>query len=569
MMNSLQNRRRFMSIAGFGTALMATPWSRSWAAGPRDADLVVFNASVTTVDPALPKAEAFAIRNGRFIAVGKSDEIRGLIGKGTRTYDAKGMAIVPGFIDTHNHPDGETLLYEVLVGNPFDVEYVTIDSIIEKLRERAKITPPGTWVSGYFYDDTKVKDGRGLNILDLDKVSTDHPVSVTHRGGHSAIYNGKAFKLAGVTRDTPNPFGGTYDRDASGDLNGRVTDLAMNVLDKVGHRPTYSPVERLQRARDGLAHISKEFVRYGLTTVHHQGGDLQALQQIRAHGDLRHRVRLEVYEPMLEVMIQQGIRSGFGDEWLRLGATAEHTVDGSFSERTMAMSVPYKGMDSSYRGNVTQTQEELNDWVERVHRAGIQVNCHANGDVAIDMYLTAFERAQQLFPVAGARPKITHCTMVNPNLLRRMKALDAVPSVFSTYAYYNSDKFHFYGEDLMQNMMPYRSFLDYGITPSTGSDFPPGPFAPLMALQGMVTRTGWNGETWGANQRVSIDEALRIATLGGAYNAHEEGEKGSIAVGKLADYVVLADDLASVSSNEIKDVPIVQTVTGGNPVFEA
>lgn len=181
--------------------------------------------------------------------------------------------------------------------------------------------------------------------------------------------------------------------------------------------------------------------------VHHEGGDLAAIQDVRARGDLKHRVSYEPEGAVLEAMIASGIRTGFGDDWIRFGATREHVVDGSFSERTMAMSVPFKG--TTCKGNVTETQAALDAWVERVHRAGIQVNCHANGDVAIDMYLTALERAQHVFPRPDARPKITHCTLVTDALARRITALDAIPAMFTTYAYYNHDKFPFYGEELM------------------------------------------------------------------------------------------------------------------------
>jgi predicted amidohydrolase YtcJ len=284
---------------------------------------------------------------------------------------------------------------------------------------------------------------------------------------------------------------------------------------------------------------------------------------------LKHRVSYEANGAVLDAMLSGGLATGFGDDWIKLGATSEHTVDGSFSERTMAMSGPYSGMDPAYRGNVTETQQDLDAWVERVHRAGIQVNCHANGDVAIDMMLTAVERAQKKFPRADARPKITHCTLINDDLIRRMKALDAIPAPFTSYAYYNSDKFHFYGEELMKRCMAFRSFLDAGIHAAAGSDFSPGPFAPLMGIQGMVTRTGWNGETWGANQRVTVDEALRINTLNGAYASREEAIKGSIAPGKLADFVVLADDLHTVDPSKIKDIKIVRTVVGGVTMYEA
>jgi predicted amidohydrolase YtcJ len=556
-------------VAGFAAPLGVAAQPASAAVDARDPDLLVTNAKVYTADPVAPRAEAFAVKAGRFVAVGSTAEIRGLAGKNTQTFDAKQMTIVPGFTDCHNHAPGNTLLYEVIVGNPFEVEFVTIKSIVEKLRAKAKETPPGTWVEGYFFDDTKVQDKRELNVHDLDEVSKEHPVAVNHRGGHTSYYNSKALEMAGVTKTTANPAGGTFDRDENGDLSGRVTDRARGALNRIGKRPSFTPEQREQRDRDGLAYISKQFVRYGLTSVHHEGGDLLALQQVRARGDLKHRVSYESSGPVLEAMITSGLTTGFGDEWIKLGATSEHTVDGSFSERTMAMSGPYAGMDPSYRGNITEKQEDLDAWVERVHRAGIQVNCHANGDVAIDMMLKAVERAQKLFPRADARPKITHCTLVNDDLVRRMKALDAIPAPFTSYAYYNTDKFHFYGEELMKRSMAFRTFLDAGIHAAAGSDFSPGPFAPLMGIQGMVTRTGWNGETWGANQRVSVDEALRINTINGAYASREEALKGSITAGKLADFVVLADDLHTVDKNKIKDIPIVRTVVGGSTMYQA
>jgi predicted amidohydrolase YtcJ len=572
MMKQTFNRRTFLGAAATSVAgLAVAPWQRTASAAESgtDADLVVFNAKVYTVDSAAPKAEAFAVKAGRFTALGSSADIKGLIGKGTQTYDAQQMTIVPGFIDCHNHAPGETLLYEVLVGNPYVVEFVTIASIIEKLRAKAQQTPPGTWVDGFFFDDTKVKDNRQLNVHDLDQVSKDHPVVVHHRGGHTSYYNSKALEMADINKNTPNPPGGTYDKDANGELNGRVTDRARSVFEKAGKRPVFNEEQRLQRARDGLTHISNQFVRYGLTSVHHEGGDLFALQQVRARGDLRHRVSYEASGKTLEAMISSGLATGFGDEWIRLGATSEHGVDGSFSERTMAISRPYIGIDPPYQGNLTEAQDVLDAWVERVHRAGIQINCHANGDVAIDRMLTAVERAQKLFPRKDARPKITHCTLINDDLVRRIKALGAVPAVFTSYAYYNSDKFHFYGQDFMQRCMAFRTFLDAGIQAAAGSDFSPGPFDPRMGIQGMVTRTGWNGETWGASQRISVDEALRINTLNGAYNSQEEAIKGSITPGKLADFVVLADDLHTVDHEKIKDIEIVRTVVGGNVVYQA
>jgi predicted amidohydrolase YtcJ len=252
LMSKLHSRRGFLNLTGSSAAglLGASHWTKAWAA--ETPDLIVTNAKVYTVDDAMPRAEAFAIRDGKFVAVGKSDEIKSLAGKGTRSIDAKGMTIVPGFIDCHNHAPGNVLLYEVVVGNPYVVEFVTIQSIIDKLKARAAQTPAGTWVEGYFFDDTKVKENRELNVHDLDKVSADHPVAVHHRGGHTSYYNSKALQMAGITKNTPDAFGGTYDKDEHGELNGRITDRARGVFAKVGNRTSYSPAEQLQRDREGL-----------------------------------------------------------------------------------------------------------------------------------------------------------------------------------------------------------------------------------------------------------------------------------------------------------------------------
>jgi predicted amidohydrolase YtcJ len=571
----MTNRRDFLALAGGG---LASSFGAALA-DPQQPDLIVHNARVHTVDGAIPKAEAFAVRAGRFVAVGSND-IKSLAGKKTQITDAKGMMIVPGFIDTHNHcgaggvgidkPGGAGLLYDVMAGNPYEVEQVSIASIVAKLQAKARTLPPGTWVMGWFLDDTKLSDKRALNIHDLDKVSADHPVAVVHRGGHTFFFNSKAFQMAGVSDNTPNPYGGTFDRDAGGKLNGRVTDLGIPVLLKAAKMEQFTPAQKEKRLLDGVAFISAKFVQYGLTSVHHnENGTLEAIQEQRLRGNLKHRVSYEVDPPLVEAMIKTGIESGFGDEWVRLGATWEHTADGSLSERTMAMSQPYIGMPASYHGNITETQEVLNAWAERVHRAHIQLNCHANGDVAIDRVLTAYERALKLYPRANARPKITHCSQMTPALVRRIKALDVVPAMFSTYPYYNSDKFHFYGQEAMEHMIAFRTMLDAGIKASAGSDFGPGPFSPLMALQAMVTRTGWNGETWGASQKISLDEAITVSTLNGAYNSREEKDKGSITTGKLADFVMLAEDLHAITPDKIKDVKIVRTVVGGKTMYQA
>lgn len=555
-------RRTVIGSALASGALVALPRAAWAASGP---SRVIFNARVHTLDPALAHAEAVAIAAGRIVAVGSNADVLALATPATERIDAGGMCLVPGFIDTHNHVVGEVVAYAVLVGNPFDVEFVTIASIQAKLKARADQTPPGQWVHGEFYDDTKIRDGRPLNRHDLDQVSTVHPISIRHRGGHTLVVNTRALDLAGITRATPNPFGGTFGRDPAGDLTGLVTDNAMDVFAKVGTQPVYTPAQQRERELTGARMMSRMFARYGLTSVHHadESGSLATWQDLRAAGELLHRVSYEPDLKTIDSMIAAGIESGFGDEWIRIGTSNELFSDGSFSERTMSRSTPYPGSNPPYYGNLTATQDQLDALVVKLYSAGIRPNFHANGDVAIDRVLTALERGASAVPGGDRRPKITHCTNVNPDLARRIKALGVVPNLFSTYAFYNADKFHFYGKDMMEHMMAWRMLIDAGVPVTAGSDFPPGPFAPMLALQAMVTRKGWNGEVWGASQAITVAEALKVMTLNGAFASFEEGVKGSITPGKWADLVLLDRDPASADPETIKDIRVVRTVTGG------
>jgi predicted amidohydrolase YtcJ len=575
-MSTVKSRRAFLESSGFTAAtVLGTSWLSSARAFEDDPtpDLVVINAKVTTMDSRMPTAQAFAIRAGRFTAIGNTTEIKSLAGPRTRTYDAKGMFVTPGFNDTHNHGRGEGLLFGVVVGNPYVVEYVTIQSIIDKLKAKAATVPPGTWIVAGYYDDTKIKDGRPLTLADLDKASTQHPIKVNLRGGHAAYYNSKAYQLAGITKNTPNPFGGTYEKDARGELSGRATDTAPAVLDKFGNREVISPGERDRRALAGFEFISKKLAEYGVTSVCYDAGadytvaapplPIGVIQQARQRGNLNTRINFEAGEDILDLMIKAGIKTGLGDEWIRLGGAHEHVTDGGLSSRTMSMTRPYIGVTPPYKGNLTDTQPALDAWAERIHRAGIRLNTHCNGEPAIEMTLNSFERALKLFPRPNSRPKFVHCSLPSMEQIRRIKALDGQPSEFSTYTYYNSDKYKYFGADLAEHMHPYKDMLALGIKASTGSDFSPGPFDPRMAIQGMVTRKGFNGETWGASQKISIDQAILCGTLNGAYSTFEEDSKGSISTGKLADYVVFAEDMHTMDPDKIKDVKIVQTVVGG------
>lgn len=567
-------RRGFIGSGGALTLASLSP--RAMAAVLDSAPTRIYKgARIHTLDPAIAAADAIAIAGSRIVGVGSWAEIKSLATSRTEVIDLGGQTIVPGFNDAHLHAVGDMLLSSVLVGNPFEVEFFTIERIVTLLKQRAAVTPPGKLVDGEFYDDTKIKDGRPLVMADLDRVSTTHPVIVVHRGGHTGVVNGFALKNAGISRDTPNPFGGTYDRDANGNLTGRVTDAALNFVRDAAKEPDLTPEQRRARAIAGAAKISEEFVRYGLTSVCHSFAginpfdDLAAIQQIRREGRLKHRVSYEPDGSFIDALIANGVRTGFGDEWIRIGATSEQTADGSFSERTMSRSTPYPGRTPPYYGNLTMTQETIDALVEKLFRAGIQPNFHANGDVAIAMVLNGYERATKLLGPADRRPKITHCTNVSPELVARIKALGVVPALFTSYAYYNADKFNFYGAEMMEHMMAYRMMIDAGVPVCAGSDFQPGPFSPLMGLQGMVTRKGWNGEVWGPSQKITVMEGLKVLSTNGAHASFEDDLKGTLSPGKLADMVILDGDPAAIDPEKIKDIRVQQTLVGGDVKYKA
>lgn len=529
------------------------------AGGGAAPELIVHAGTIHTMDESSPRAESLAIKNGRFVAVGSRADVENLWGPATEVIDHRDAVIVPGFIDAHTHPAGAGVreLKDV------NVDVRSVAEIKDRIAARARETPAGRWVVGFKYDDTKLAEGRPLNRLDLDEAAPDHPAVVGHRGGHTSVYNSRAFALAGVDVDTPDPPGGRFYR-AEGALTGLVAERANYVFRSL------IPSTHTDRDRqDGVALITRLMAQAGLTSFHDAGTSSASLAAYRAAyraGRLRCRVNMLMRGPY-EDLRRAGVATGFGDEWLRVGPV-KYSADGSASERTMRMSTPYVGRPDDY-GILTMSQEEIHDVVERAHRSGWQVGIHANGDVAIDMVLNAYERVQERWPRPDPRHRIEHCSLVNPELLRRIKAAGAVPTPFYTYVHYHGNKWVEYGPEKMEWMFAHWSFLDHGIPVAPASDYTPGPYEPLMAVQSMVTRTDFDGRTWGANQRITVAEALRICTMGGAYASFEEHVKGSVAPGKLADFVVLAADPHDVAPDAIKSISVLRTVAGGASTHEA
>ncbi|MDH4048948.1 MAG: amidohydrolase [Gammaproteobacteria bacterium] len=555
-------RRRFLGtsmVAPVGLGLASSPARAESALG--DADMIVTGGRVLTMDSYEPLAEALAVRGSFILAVGSNDDIRNLAGSSTKRIDARGMTITPGFIDAHSHP----LFAEEALG--VNVNLPRIEDVKQALKGQAAKTPPGHWVRGVMYDDTIFEEERPLTRKDIDEAVSDHPVFVGHRGGHTAVVNSKGFEVAGVTIDTPDPVGGKYFRE-DGEFTGKVAEHALDVFRAAGTWPLMDRRMRQQSAKISSLNMAAA----GLTSTTDAYGaydDFIAYQDARDAGELFFRLSFmpggnsEVYEGLKTA----GVRSGFGDDMLRIGAV-KFSADGSASERTMSMSTPYEGRPTDF-GILTMTQEQIDDAVDDAVAHGFRIGIHANGDVAIDMVLNAYERVLKNYSGPNPRHRIEHCSLINDSLLARIKAAGVVPAPFYTYAYYHGNKWVEYGPEKMQSMFAHRSFLDAGIPVAPASDYTPGPYEPMMAIQSMVTRKDQRGRVWGPDQRVTVTEAMRICTMHGAYASFEEDIKGSLVPGKLADFVILEKDPHDVDPDSIIKIKVLRTVLGGRTVYEA
>jgi predicted amidohydrolase YtcJ len=553
------SRRRFLTNTATAGGLAAFAPRAFGAAFLGQADLILSGGIFHTMDPALGPVEALAVRGDRILAVGSVADIAALAGPGTERIDTRGLTVTPGFIDAHSHPLSANEAVSV------NMDFRTIPEVQATLRAKAAATPPGHWVQGHMYDDTKFVEGRPVNRLDLDAVSTTHPIFVRHRGGHTAVVNSLAFAVAGVTSETPDPEGGKYFREAGG-FTGRIAELALDTFLAAGTWPVVDRKANQENARL----ITLRMASAGLTSTTDAWGaaeEWQSYVDAYAAGELNCRVSFMPSGSMYQAMKAAGIRSGFGDEMLRVGAV-KYGADGSVSERTMRMSTPFAGRPDDY-GILTMDQAAIDAAVDDAVAHGFRIGIHANGDVTIDMVLKAYERVLVNWQGPNPRFRIEHCSLVNPGLLERIKASGTVPTPFYTYAHYHGEKWKEYGAEKMEWMFAHRSFLDYGIPVAPASDYTPGPYEPMMALQSLVTRKDPDGNVWGPSQRISVTEAMRVCTVNGAYASFEENLKGSLTPGKLADIVVLADDPQRVDPDAIKNIAIVRTILGGRTTHQA
>jgi predicted amidohydrolase YtcJ len=529
------------------------------------ADLVLNNGKIITMDAQESISQAVAVKFGKIIAVNDNSYIKNYIGEETIVIDLLGKTVIPGLIDSHGHFINEGASREIYIDLSEEAGIYSISDIQKLLREKANQTPIGEWIFGYQEDDSKLVEKRHPNRMELDEISTDHPILITTVGGHFWMANSKAFELTGITKDLPDPIGGKFDRDPeTGELTGGLYEEAYNILRSEG-----PPEPSRDQSFLGAKQILSECSSVGLTCVYDLVGrsEIRAAIDLKNTGELPIRIRMDITIDLLEELDKLGVYRGLGDSWLRI-CGIKFFFDGAISARTAAVSEPYLDKPDFF-GVMSTTKEIANKLLTKAYKRGYRISAHANGDRAIQIFLDIIEELQENYPRIDARNRDIHCSVINEILVKRIKALKILPTIFGAYAFYHGDKLiPSFGADRLENMFAARSFLDAGLMVAAHSDHPCSPFPPLIAIHALVNRKTKAGKSIGKSQKISVIEALKLYTINAAYHSFDENVLGSIERDKLADFVILEEDILTVPPERIRKIPIFMTIIDGKIVYQ-
>jgi predicted amidohydrolase YtcJ len=538
----------------------AVPIGPTAAAG-QAAELVLLNGKVITVDAADSIARAVAVKEGLIQSVGTDADVAALIGEETKVVELGGRAVTPGLIDPHNHFQVMGLMHGYYV--PFlPPEVRTLDDMRAKLAEAVSGTPEGEWVKGYFM----VVQGGGLPTRhDLDPVAPNHPVWIMQQGGHYGSANSVALQIAGITADTPDPVGGVIGRDANGEPDGVFYNhRAMDLLRQ--HVPVYTQDE----VQDNIRSTEPLFAGCGVTSF--QDNNVRGTNTVGTYLDMGRRgemtLRGAVYYTLewpgdLDRALNEIERH---DDLHMRFAGYKFLLDGQIS---MAYChEPHNG----HRWDVpTWEPETFKDAVRALHDTGLQICVHCFGDAAVDLTLDAFEEAMNANPRPDPRHRIEHCILSTPQATQRMKELGVVVSTQPQFIRLGGDIYaDYFGEDRARRAIVTREWLEAGVPVALGSDSPTTPwYTPQVTLFGAATRVTFSNKQHEPDQAMTVEEALRAHTMGGAYAAHEEDIKGSVEVGKLADLAVWSADPYTTPLQQLWQIPIDLTLVGGEVVYQS
>jgi len=533
------------------------------------ADLIITNAKVWTVDKAHPTAQAVAVIGDRIIAVGSNTEIDVLHGPGTKVIDARGKLLLPGFNDTHVH--------FVVSGSRLDQiqlsDAASVEEFTRRIAERAKTTPKGEWIKGGDWDETKWTLAKLPTKDVIDPVTPDTPVFLEHHDGHMVLANSVALRLAGVTAQTPDPAGGTIVRDAQGNPTGALKDAAFDLVLKVIPPPSHDQL--LHAMRRALEYAAK----LGVTSFQDMNHENDSFVDVRGYGELLQSGELSarVYvAPAISDWQEQakvGIRHAFGSSYLRIGALKTF-ADGSLGSGTAYFFDSYSDdpNNSGLLGTQMQPLSRIQDWMTQADAAGLQLCTHAIGDRAISTVLDLYTDVVKTNRGMERRFRIEHAQHMAEKDFARFAQLDVIASV-QPYQAIDDGRWAEarIGHDRASRTYAFRTFLNHGVHLAFGTDWPYAPLDPVLTVYAAVTRAtldGKNPNGWFPEQKLTVAESVEAYTMGSAYAEFQEKEKGSITPGKLADMVLLSDDIFSIDPAKIRDVKVLKTIVGGRIVWD-
>jgi predicted amidohydrolase YtcJ len=527
-------------------------------------DLVLHSGRIITVNARFDVADALAIRGDRIVAVGPGSDIVRLRGPETRMIDLRGRTVIPGLIDSHSHVTS----YGMHVFRPDLSKATSVADIVALIKAKVDASKPGEWVTNSrIWNETKLAERRSPTRFDLDPISPGNPVYLSR--GHLGVINSAAMKVLGITDRTPDPPGGTLERDpGTGQFTGRLYETALDLVTAVLPGPTRDQIMEAQRQS------YRELAAAGVTSVRSASEDAGAMRvflALRALGELPLRtsvmIRLNpnVPAPELEKFLANApVSSGLGDDMLRVWGVKMVADGGS----DLALLRKDYANRPGFRGQAGGTRESFTTAVRLCNKYGWRVGIHALGDAAIDLVLDAYEAADRDSPIAGKRWSIEHGYLLQPDQYRRLERL-AVTVHPQTWHLFNLRRnfVENYGREYADRSHPYRTLLDHGIPIAGGMDWPVEPRDPFFYMWVEITRSTIDGEVVGPEQALTREDALRLHTIWAAYSTFEETVKGSLEAGKLADLVVLSDDYLTVPEERIKTITPLLTMVGGKIVF--
>lgn len=564
--------KSFAFIAAMAaTTLAAAVSGPALAVGGADprpaADLIIHHALIWTVNPEQPEAEAVAVLNGHIAAVGSNAEAMLWQGAHTRVVDATGHRLLPGFNDAHVHfSDGGESLTAVQLNDA-----ASLKDFIKRIADYAAHAPKGEWIRSGNWDETKWKPSGLPTRQDIDAVTPDNPVALDRADGHMILLNSKALKLAGITAKTPDPPGGLIVRDAAGEPTGALKDAAIELAQKAAPPP--SPAQR-RRAIEKALHWAATL---GVTSVQDMSldyGDLSVYSQLLREGKLSVRLYGAPLITKVEDQAQLGLGHAFGGPSLRIGAL-KMFADGSLGSRTAYFHEPYSD-EPGNRGLLFSDMLPLETARERLLRAdatNLQVCTHAIGDAAISAVLDLYESVDKADGPRDRRWRIEHSQHLAPGDFARFAQLNVIASVQPTQAIDDGRWAETrIGHERAGRMHAYRTFIDHGVRLAFGTDWPVVALDPLLTLYAATTRATLDGkhdQGWFPEQKLSIQEAIAAYTMGSAYAEFQEHEKGSIEPGKLADFVLLSEDVLTIAPAKIRDSHVLKTWLGGVEIYNS